>query len=41
MQADAASFLLALQKRVGQLTFDAEWLPKLKKKDSDKDAANR
>lgn len=41
VRADAAGFLVDLQKRIGKLELDEGWLSKLKKRDSDKEEANR
>ena len=41
VQADAASFLVDVQKRIGKLEIDGDWISKLKKKDVEKEEANR
>lgn len=41
IRADAASFLVRLQKKIGKLHVDEGWLSKLKQRDSDKEEANK
>ena len=41
VRADAGSFITELSQRIGKLEYDSEWLPQLKKNDSDKEEANR
>jgi len=41
VQADAGTFIVELQKRLGKLHVDTEWVNKLKQRDAEKEVANR